>query len=51
MKLTEKIRKNLAEMVRQRNELAKMGSVWGVQKANAMLMKVAKKLKIDYYSL
>ena len=51
----EKNKKKLNELVKKlvasRNEAVKLGQVYAVQEINQMLVKVARKLKVDYYSL
>ena len=48
---TEKQKELLKRMIDSRNEAAKLGQAYAVQEINYMLAKLAKKLKLDYYSL
>ena len=47
----KKMSKLIKKLVDSRNEAVKLGESYAVLEINQMLAKVAKKLKLDYYSL
>ncbi len=46
-----KLKEKLKELVRARNECVNCGALWALQEINHEIAKLAKKLKIDYYTI